>query len=298
VRLSTDEINSHFLHQGAWLMAKKFFIAVFVVLCISPLVLSVGYSFLYSLGLAGLMSRGFTWMHWLSLFRGEFLESILYSFQIAAVSAFLAVSIALFLLFTVRHYLKRRNTYRMLFLPLTIPPVVLAFVIFQLYSGSGIFSRIFYQVGVISDSRQFPELVQDPYGIGIIMAHVFLVFPFFLLVLLSLYDQEKLDEIETVGSSLGAGKQTILLHLQLPILIRRLFPLIVLYVIFFMGAYEIPLILGQSSPQMISVLILEKLQRFYLGDIPVAYSMAVWYALICIMAISYLMMQYRKKVEA
>ena len=62
-----------------------------------------------------------------------------------------------------------------------------------------------------------------------------------------------------------------------------------------MGAYEIPLLLGQSSPQMISVLILEKLQRFNLGDIPVAYSMAVWYAAICIITISYLLMRFRKE---
>jgi hypothetical protein len=46
---------------------------------------------------------------------------------------------------------------------------------------------------------------------------------------------------------------------------------------------------------MISVLILEKLQRFNLGDIPVAYSMAVWYAAICIITISYLLMMHRSK---
>ena len=92
----------------------------------------------------------------------------------------------------------------------------------------------------------------------------------------------------------GQTRATIRYRLQLPILMKGLFPLLILYIIFFMGAYEIPLLLGQSSPQMISVLILEKLQRFNLGDIPVAYSMAVWYAAICIITISYLLMKIQK----
>lgn len=276
-------------------MTKKLLIALFVVLCLVPVLLSVGYALAYSLGLAGLMSQGFTRAHWVSLFQGEFLTSILYSLWIAGASAAIALLFALVLLFTVRSHLKQPKMYRMLFIPLTIPPIVLAFLIFQLYSGSGLFSRLLYQVGFISGIEQFPALVQDPLGIGIIMAHVFLVFPFFLIVLLNIYKNEKLDEVQAVASSLGASKQTILYRLHLPILLRKLFPVLALYVIFFMGAYEVPLVLGQSSPQMISVLILEKLQRFNIGDIPVAYSMAVWYALICIATVSYLMMRYRRK---
>src|SRR6056297_1576295 len=118
---------------------------------------------------------------------------------------------------------------------------------------------------------------------------------FFFLVLLNLYQHEKLGELERVAVSLGADKNTIRFRVQLPILMKGLFPILILYIIFFMGAYDIPLLLGQSSPQMISVLILEKLQRFNLGDIPVAYSMAVLYALICIVTVSYLLLIYRKK---
>lgn len=276
-------------------MTKKLIIALFVVLILLPLGLSIAYSFLYSIGGVGLLSRGFTLQHWADLFRGEFLQSMLYSLWIALASAGVALLLALGFLFTLRRHFKSPGMYRLLFLPLTIPPIVVAFVIFQLYSGSGIFSRLLFQASLIDGSQQFPPLVQDPYGIGILLAHVFIAFPFFLLVLLNLYQHEKLDEIERVASSLGADSKTIRFKLQLPILMKGLFPLLILYVIFFMGAYEIPLLLGQSSPQMISVLILEKLQHFNLGDIPVAYSMAVWYAIICIVIISYLLLTYRKK---
>jgi putative spermidine/putrescine transport system permease protein len=276
-------------------MAKKLIPLLFTVLCLLPLGLSIGYSFLYSIGGVGLLSEGLTLQHWGDLFRGEFLHSMLYSLWIALASAGGALGLALTALFTLRHHFQSNSFYRLLFLPLTIPPIVVAFVILQMYSGSGILSRLAVQSGLIDGSQQFPALVQDPYGIGILLAHLFIVFPFFLLVLLNLYQNNRLDEIERVASSLGADSTTIRFKLQLPILMRGLFPLLILYIIFFMGAYEIPLLLGQSSPQMISVLILEKLQRFNLGDIPVAYSMAVWYAAICIITISYLLMMHRSK---
>jgi len=276
-------------------MAKKLLPALFILFCLVPLGLSLGYSFLYSIGGAGLLSSGFTLQNWLELFQGEFLQSILYSLWIALVSAGLALGLALTFLFTLRQQMNQPGIYRVLFLPLTIPPIVVAFVIFQLYSGSGILSRVLNQTGLINSPQQFPALVQDPYGIGIVLAHVFIAFPFFFLILLNLYQHEKLGELERVAVSLGADKNTIRFRVQLPILMKGLFPILILYIIFFMGAYDIPLLLGQSSPQMISVLILEKLQRFNLGDIPVAYSMAVLYALICIVTVSYLLLIYRKK---
>lgn len=276
-------------------MAKKLLPALFILFCITPLALSLGYSFLYSIGGVGLLSDGLTLQNWLEVFQGEFLQSILYSLWIALASAGLALGLALTFLFGLSDELRKPKVYKFMFLPLTIPPIVVAFVIFQLYSGSGIISRIMNHAGLISSAQQFPVLVQDPIGTGIILAHVFIAFPFFFLVLLNLYKHEKLGELQRVAVSLGSDIATIRFKVQLPILMKGLFPLLILYIIFFMGAYDIPLILGQSSPLMISPLILEKLQRFNLGDIPVAYSMAVLYATICIVTVSYLLLIYRKK---
>jgi len=276
-------------------LKRKISLILFTLGCIVPLLAAVGYAFLYSLGLAGLLGSGFTFSNWLALFRGEFMQSILYSAWIAAFSTFLALLMAIGFLFMARSYLSRPNLYKTLFLPLAIPPIVLAFVIFQLYSGGGILSRIAWHTGLISDMSRFPALVQDPYGIGIILAHVFLVFPFFLLVLLNLFESEKLEEIASVAATLGAGTRQIVFKLQIPVLLRGMFPLIALYFIFFMGAYEIPLVLGQSSPRMITVLILEKLQRFNLNDIPVAYAMAVWYSVISVLTIAWLFNNFKKR---
>jgi putative spermidine/putrescine transport system permease protein len=254
-------------------LTKKILISLFVIGSVLPLSASLTYALLYSLGLTGLLSDGLTLANWIQIFTGEFFQSMIYSVWIAFSSAFFTITL----------------------LPLTIPPIVLAFVIFQLYSGGGILSRVAWHLGLISDLNQFPALVQDPYGIGIILAHIFLVFPFFLLVLLNLFENEKLDELAAVASTLGADSKDIVFRIQVPILLKGIFPLLALYFIFFLGAFEIPLVLGQSSPHMITVLIIEKLQRFNLADIPVAYAMAVWYSVICIATISYLFTHFKKR---
>lgn len=274
---------------------RKLMIALFAFGWLAPLGMAIGYSILYSLGLTGVLREGFTFSHWTGLFQGEFLRSILYSAWVAGASTVLVLLTSLGMLFVFQKQLSNRIIYNSLFLPLAIPPIVLAFSIYQLLSGSGLLSRAAYHMNLITEASRFPVLVQDPWAIGIILAHLFIVFPFFLLISLNLYEHQKLDELGSVASTLGASTGAILFRVQLPILLRGLFPLITLYFIFFMGAYEIPLILGESSPQMISILILEKLQRFNLADIPVAHSMAVWYALLCIGTISWLFSGTQKR---
>ncbi|MFU8813664.1 MAG: hypothetical protein ACNA78_11925, partial [Balneolaceae bacterium] len=66
-------------------MQKKALIGVFILIGLAPLALSIGYAFFYSLGLVGLVSRGFTLGNWAGLFQGEFLQSILHSAWIAGV---------------------------------------------------------------------------------------------------------------------------------------------------------------------------------------------------------------------
>lgn len=276
-------------------MKKVFPFIILIAGCIIPLATGLGYSVLYSFGLAGTISDGFTLQNWMTVARGEFYSSILHSAYIAIVSAAVSAFLAfLFLAFGKRWWFGK-HVYRSLFLPLIVPPIVSAFVIYQLFNGAGVLSRLGFHAGLISGTSEFPPLVQDPWAVGIIISHVLLVFPFFLLILLNYYRNEKLHEIGITAETLGAGPVQVFFRLQLPVLSQRFFPVFVLYFIFFLGAYEIPLILGQSSPQMISVLIVEKLQRFNLADIPVAHAMASGYALLCLISITALFYYYRKK---
>jgi putative spermidine/putrescine transport system permease protein len=60
-------------------------------------------------------------------------------------------------------------------------------------------------------------------------------------------------------------------------LLKRALPNILLYFIFVFGAFEVPLLLGRTNPETVSVLAVRKLQRFNLLDIPQGYAIAVLY---------------------
>jgi len=72
----------------------------------------------------------------------------------------------------------------------------------------------------------------------------------------------------------------------------------VLYFIFLLGAYEVPLILGQESPQMLSVLIIQEIKQYDLDKISEGYVVAVLYTLIVSAAAIVLFLPKRKSAYA
>jgi len=215
----------------------------------------------------------------------EIWVSITFTLYIALVSIGLSLAAALALVIFYHHWLDDSRISFFFFLPLSIPAIVMAFYIFQLLGGSGLLARLTYQAGIIENLNQFPSLINDWAGIGIICAHVMMATPFFTIFFHNIYKGEQLDNIIRLASTLGAGPGYIRRTIIAPILIRRGFSTIMLYIIFVLGSYEIPLLLGRAYPQMLSVLIINKLRKFNLMDIPEAYGVAVLYTLLVLTAI-------------
>jgi putative spermidine/putrescine transport system permease protein len=66
-----------------------------------------------------------------------------------------------------------------------------------------------------------------------------------------------------------------------------------LFFVFVLGSYEIPLLLGRQSPQMMSILTMRKLERFDLATIPQAYVIALIYT---VMMVFFLGFAYKRKL--
>ena len=160
---------------------------------------------------------------------------------------------------------------RLLYVPLLMPSLVMGFYLFQLLSRAGWLSRISFQLGLIPRLESFPELVQDGAGIGIILAHVLLTFPFFTLLFRAIYHESRLDEYRQFTLTLGASPGQFRRRVARPLLLRRAAPTLLLSFIATLGAYDIPLLLGRPYPQMLSVYIATRLQRFDLRDLPAGY---------------------------
>lgn len=261
-----------------------------------PLGAGLIYALLYSLGLTGILNSGFTLAHWEKLLLGgEFWRSLGFSVWVAL--ATMAISIALSLTAVLRWQRAFEGKFLsfLIYLPLVFPAMVVGFYTFQMLSKSGVLSRVSYQLGWINNLNQFPDWINDNWGIGIIVAHIFMATPFLIILFSNLYQNERLDEFVKLAETLGASQQQIVWRVTTPVLLNRAFATLVLYFIFVMSSYEIPLLLGSQSREMISVLTIRKLQRFNLNDIPQAYAISVLYGVVLITLVINLLGKYNHK---
>lgn len=257
---------------------------IFLILILLPTLAGFTYALLYSLGLTGLFNEGFTLKYWTETLSDFYVwKSIGFSLLIAVISVFVSFCISLFLVLKLSKDFQKKWFHRLIFVPLCFPATVMAFYVLQTFSKSGFFSRVSYQLGFIHQIESFPELTNDAYGIGIMLTSVLMVFPFFTIYIKNIFDAEKLNDYQELSQSLGASSQHTFWKISLPILWRKSKLTLMLYIIFVMGSYEVPLLLGRQNPQMITPRIVDKAQRFNLQDIPQAYAMALIY--LCIVLI-------------
>ncbi|PKG41202.1 ABC transporter permease subunit [Psychroflexus sp. MES1-P1E] len=250
------------------------------ILMLLPMLLGLGYGLLYSFGVIGLLNTGFTTEHWSDvLLNFSFWKSLLFSFGIGLISVGISLVIALWMVVNWHHDLRKGKLSTLIYLPLAFPATVVGFFIFQSFSKAGFWSRFLYQIGIISKIEDFPSLVNDAYGIGIILASSFIITPFLSLILKGIFENEHVTKFQQIAKSLGASQRQVLIKVTLPILLQKAKTSLLLFLIFVIGSYEIPLLLGRQNPKMITVAIVDKAQRFNLNDIPEAYAMAILYVL-------------------
>jgi len=275
---------------------SAFGLLFFFLLGLLPFAAALVYALLYSLGIVGILSEGVSLTHWQQVLQsGELLGSFLYSALLAGTGVSLSVTLALLISMGLRTSLQHRFWSLLLYFPLAIPGMVASFLSIQLLSKAGFFSRISMKLGWIDRLQEFPDWINDSYGIGIILTFVLIVSPFFVILFSNVYQNERIAELSTLAYSLGARGNQVFWQVTLPILFSKTKRIMILYFIFLLGSYEIPLVLGQESPQMLSVLIIRELKQFDLKLIPEGYVMAVAYTVV--IAIAALLVFRRKEIQ-
>ncbi len=263
---------------------RKFLKGLFLAIVVLPVASGLLYAFLFSLGIIGVLNKGFQFDAWQTvLFDKPFWVSIGYSLYIALLSVAISLSVALTIALSWQKKLQKGLLSSVIYLPLCFPATVMAFFSFQLLAKSGLLSRMGYQLGFIKEINDFPVLIKDAYGIGIIFTSVLLITPFFIILFSNLYQSEKIASYVNLAKTFGASNSQILRKVIVPILLKRASITIYLFIIFVMGSYEVPLLLGRQNPQMISVAVLQKIQRFNLYDMPQGYAMSMLYVLLIIL---------------
>lgn len=263
------------------LQSKHISITIFILFAAVPVLLGFGYALLYSFGLTGILSDGFTTEYWeKTLLASEFWKSLGFSLFVALIVMTISLFFSIWIVISWTKNLYKGLLSYVTYLPLAFPAIVMAFFSFQLLSKSGFISRIIFNLGWIDDLSQFPDWTNDAYGVAIIFSLCLLITPFFIILYSNLYQNERIAELKALAQTLGAHKNQITTKIIVPILLKKSAFTIMLFLIFVMGTYEIPLLLGRQDPSMLSVFIIQKLQKFNLADIPQAYAVSVIYILL------------------
>ncbi|NBI27663.1 ABC transporter permease [Chengkuizengella marina] len=189
----------------------------------------------------------------------DFWQSLSLTFKIAFLSTLLSALLGMiiaFILFIIS--LKAYNTNRFPFLyrifqyPLVIPHLAAGYLFLLLLMQSGWLSRISFQLGWIEEIYQFPILVNDTFGWGIILTYTWkeapfitlMVYPVLLRVHKSWYEVARL-----YGSNMIKFLKNVAFPLVLPAWLSSIF----IVFAFTFSAFEIPYLLGVTYPQLLPV---------------------------------------------
>jgi putative spermidine/putrescine transport system permease protein len=196
-----------------------------------------------------------TFDHYIQLFQNtHFLRSLQYTFYIAFVSSTLSVVLGVLVALVVYNTKKgNKLSYALYKIPIIIPHGVVIILIIHIFFQTGILSRVLFNLGVIQEASQFPLLIYDPGGVGIILAYLYKQVPFVTLTVFMVLQGLDRKYIQ-IAENLGAGTFQILRRVTLPMLTPTMLSAFLITFAFGFGAFEVPLLLGSPARQTLPIL--------------------------------------------
>jgi putative spermidine/putrescine transport system permease protein len=142
---------------------------------------------------------------------------------------------------------------------LAFPHLVWSVALLLFLSQSGLFARWSASLGWIDATNQFPVLVRDRFGIGVILSYVGKEIPFLTIIILSVLRSQAVG-YDVVAENLGASRWQRLRYVTIPQVLPALLAGDLLVFGFIFSSYEVPALLGIGYPRALPVLAL----RFFL----------------------------------
>ena len=182
-----------------------------------------------------------------------FFASFGFSLGVASASALFAVALGTILAYRVWQLPDKLATVALVYkIPLILPHIAVAFVVLVFWSRSGVFSSVAYQLGLISSMHDFPNLLYSGWGIGMVLAYTLKGTPFAMLLVLALLLRFDARQIQT-AAMLGASGLRIFFSVVLPRLAPAMHTGFIILFLYSFGAFDIPFILSESRPGMLSI---------------------------------------------
>lgn len=184
----------------------------------------------------------------------NFLSSLKFSLYTSFVSSVIAIILGVLLAYSILQVRGRKNVAESLYkIPIAVPHIVSVLLIYNILSQSGILPRLLYGAGLISDQSQFPSILYEKNGLGIIIAYLWKEIPFVALTTYTILSRVS-NKLANVALNLGANKRQVFLYVLLPLIMPAVFSSFIIIFSFSFGAYEVPLLLGPTQPNALPVL--------------------------------------------
>ena len=181
----------------------------------------------------------------------DFATSFALTFYVAGVSTVLAAGISIIAALVLAS-LRSRWIHFIFQIPLTVPHLVVAVAALFLLAPAGLLARATVALGLIAGPADFPLLINDNWGIGIILVYVWKEIPFITLMILAVLRNSG-RELLDVGRTLKAGPWQRFRHITLPIIFPALAAASLIVFAFTFGAFEVPYLLGRTYPMTLPV---------------------------------------------
>ncbi|PAB58590.1 spermidine/putrescine ABC transporter permease [Anaeromicrobium sediminis] len=182
-----------------------------------------------------------------------FIDSLKFSLYTSFWSASIGVLVGVLLAYLL---LEKKNKesidYWLYKIPVIIPHTIGALIIYNIFSQTGILSRILNYLNLIDDYNDFFQLVYDTHGIGIILTYIWKEIPFVVLVVYTVLKgiNTKLSE---AALNLGASKRQVFFHILLPLAGPSIMGTFIIIFAFSFGSFEVPFLLGPTNPRALPV---------------------------------------------
>ena len=182
-----------------------------------------------------------------------FFTSFGFSLGVALASAAVSVGAGTFLAYRVWQLPKAMAGMALVYkIPLILPHIAVAFIVLVFWSQSGILASLAYHLGLIQSMQEFPNVLYSGWGAGMILAYTLKGTPFAMLLILALLVRFDVRQIQT-AAMLGASKPRIFFSIVLPRLTPALHTSFIILFLYSFGAFDIPYLLSESRPGMLSL---------------------------------------------
>ncbi len=203
------------------------------------------------------------------------IDSLFFTLAFSAVSTIIAIVIAIAIALVLRKTFVGKRISTFLFqLNIPVPYIAFTLMIILLLKKTGFVSRILYSLGVISSASDFPLLVFDKYGIGIVLSYVLKFIPFMGVAILAVL-QSSVSEHEDQATTLGANKLQTFRYVTLPKIMPAVAMTAMISFAYAFGSYEVPSLIGTVNPVALPKLAYNYYISYDITERPVAYALSV-----------------------